>query len=343
MPDLHLGRLANNGTAVATETLVYPQAIGSDIGCGFSAISFASNAEPLGEPAVAKEVIRALYKLVPALKQRDARVRALPEAIQPGGLSDGSLARKGEREGAYQLGTLGRGNHFVELQRDVAGQLWLMVHSGSRAMGQFITDFHLAKAARSATGLQFLDLRTPTGRAYFSDMEWAVRYATVNRLAMMAQVTEALEELLGIRALQASYVDSPHNFARREEHFGTSLIVHRKSAASAQDGELGLVAGSMGAPSYVVSGRGNPDSLCSSAHGAGRTAGRTEARQRIRVRDMQEQLGSVHIDSRNLDALRDEAPGAYRDIRKVMRAQQELIRQVHCLTPVLNFKYPEPR
>jgi len=339
MPDLHLGRLTNNGMVVATADLVYPQAVGSDIGCGFSALQFNGQAEPIRAETCAGGLIRALYGAVPALKQRGAQ--ALPDRLTALSLSDGNLTRKSQREGSHQLGTLGCGNHFVELQQDSSERLWLMVHSGSRAMGQFITDFHLAKAATSSTGLKFLDLRTADGQAYFGDMEWAIQYATLNRLAIMAQVADLLEQQLGLLADQDSYIDSPHNFARREEHFGRPLIVHRKSAASARDGEIGLIAGSMGTPSFVVRGRGNPDSLQSSAHGAGRVMGRKDARRRIRPRDLQRQLGHVHVDARNLASLRDEAPTAYRDLREVMRAQHDLTRQVACLTPLLSFKYPD--
>ena len=138
-------------------------------------------------------------------------------------------------------------------------------------------------------------------------------------------------------------MDSPHNFARRENHFGKELIVHRKSAISAQAGEPGLIAGSMGSPSFVVRGLGWEESLCSSSHGAGRALSRTEARNRITSKAMARQLGSIHYDQRNLDSLRDEAPAAYRDIREVMRAQHDLTRQEKHLTPLLNFKYPDNR
>ena len=179
----------------------------------------------------------------------------------------------------WQMGTLGCGNHFVELQSDDTGVLWLMVHSGSRAMGQSITELHLARAASSTTGLKYLDTRTEAGRAYLNDMQWAMRYATLNRLAIMARMAEILAAQLGITANEESYLDSPHNFARRETHFGQELIVHRKSAISAQAGEPGLIAGSMGSPSFIVRGLGLEASLCSSSHGAGRALSRTAARK----------------------------------------------------------------
>jgi tRNA-splicing ligase RtcB len=339
MPDVHLGRLINNGSVAATSDLVYPQAVGSDIGCGLSAISFSGTSECLRHERHALTIIKELYRQVPAFKQRGGRV--LPEALAAQPLSHDSLIKNSLREGALQLGTLGSGNHFVELQSDDSGVLWLMVHSGSRAMGQVISDFHLARAADSVTGLKYLDSREESGRGYLNDMRWAIQYATLNRLAIMARTAEMLEAHFGLAANEDSYLDSPHNFARRESHFGKEFIVHRKSTISAKPGETGLIAGSMGTPSFIVRGLGLAASLCSSSHGAGRALSRTEARNRITPDAMERQLGSVHCDKRNLASLCDEAPGAYRDIRDVMRAQHDLTRQVLRLTPLLNFKYPD--
>jgi tRNA-splicing ligase RtcB len=341
LPDVHLGRLVNNGCVAATADLIYPQAVGNDIGCGYSAISLDSAAEFLKDDRRAQTIINQLHRHVPALKQSTARV--LPDRLTRWALSHETLLKESLRDGAWQLGTLGCGNHFVELQQDDAGKLWLMVHSGSRAMGQAITQFHLDRATPSASGLMYLDTRSAVGQAYLNDMDWAVHYATLNRLAIMARTVELLEASLGITADEESYLDSPHNFARREQHAGTELLVHRKSANSANLGELNLIAGSMGSPSFLVQGLGNEDSLCSSSHGAGRTMSRTEARRRVKPADIKRQLGSVKHDARQLGELCDEAPIAYRDIRKVMQAQRDLVRQHTRLSPVLNFKYPDRR
>lgn len=341
LPDVHLGRLINNGCVAATSDLVYPQAVGSDIGCGFAAIGFKGPAEIIRDDRSARSIIKALYRLVPALKQ--PQPQTLPEKLTRRTLSSETLRRESARDGAWQLGTLGCGNHFAEFQQDDAGALWLMVHSGSRAMGQIITQHHLALAAPAAGGLKCLDARSPAGQAYLNDMEWAVQYATLNRLAIMARIVELLDSDYGLAANEDSYVDSPHNFARAERHEGRVWIVHRKSANSAQLDELNLIAGSMGSPSFLVHGLGNERSLCSSSHGAGRAMSRTEARQRIKPADLQRQLGGVQHDPRHLHELCDEAPAAYRDIRKVMQAQRDLVRQHARLTPVLNFKHPDRR
>jgi len=341
LPDIHLGRLINNGCAMATADLIYPQAVGGDIGCGLSAIGFNGAAELLQDDRNAQTVIKHLYQRVPGFKQREAQT--LPAKLTDQSLSDASLIKESQRDGAWQLGTLGCGNHFVEFQKDDAEALWLMVHSGSRAMGQVITEFHLARATPSSSGLKYLDTRSGAGQAYLNDMNWAVQYATLNRLAIMARTVEIMESLFGIEADEDSYLDSPHNFARREQHFGTELLVHRKSANSAKLDEANVIAGSMGSPSFLVKGTGNEDSLCSSSHGAGRAMSRTEARQRIKPADVKRQLGSVKHDNRHLAELCDESPAAYRDIRKVMQAQRDLVRQHARLSPVLNFKYPDHR
>jgi tRNA-splicing ligase RtcB len=267
----------------------------------------------------------------------------LPENLAKQSLSTASLRKASLRDGACQLGTLGCGNHFLEFQSNDAGALWVMVHSGSRAMGQIITEHHLAQAAAAATGLKFLDLNEDAGQAYWQDMQWAIQYATLSRLAILERVADLLERHYGLNALEESYLDCPHNFARQETHFGKELIVHRKSANSAMPGEPALIAGSMGSPSYLVCGKGLENSLKSSSHGAGRAMSRTEARARISAADIERQLKAVQCDKMRLADLRDEAPTAYRDIREVMRAQRDLVRQEMRLTPRLSFKYPDPR
>jgi tRNA-splicing ligase RtcB len=341
LPDVHLGRTVNNGCVAATSDLVYPEAVGADIGCGLSSIRFECPAEVVQNPVVAGRIIRLLQREIPAIKH--AKAPSWPDSLAHQSLSHAMLARESQRDGLWQFGSLGCGNHFVELQRDDAGMLWLMVHSGSRAMGQAISRFHLAGCAVSRTGLRHLDSRTPQGQACLNDMEWAVHYARLNRLAIMARVVDILQAVCGAAADEDAYLDCPHNFLRRERINGVELIVHRKSVNSAGLGERGLIAGSMGSPSYLVRGMGVGESLCSSSHGAGRVLSRTEACQRIKPADLRRQLGPVHHDPARLEDLCDEAPAAYRDIRQVMRAQRDLVRQEQRLIPVLNFKHPDPR
>ncbi len=342
LPDIHLGRMVNNGCAAATVDLVYPEAVGGDIGCGFSAIAFDADANLFSKDSSAASVLARLAGDVPALKLEHA-AGELPASLRRQELSDANLRRESQRDGVYQLGTLGCGNHFVEFQRDDAGRLWVMVHSGSRAMGQAIAGFHLARAVSAATGLRYLDGRTDAGRAYLNDMEWAVHYATVNRLSILARCSEMMQDLFRVAVDEDSYLDCPHNFARQETHQGRTMIVHRKSANSAQLGEPGLIAGSCGTPSFRVRGLGAQASLNSSSHGAGRRWSRTESSRRIQVADVRRQMRGVYYDERQVNELRDEAPAAYRDLREVLKAQRDLVRQEGRLTPVLSFKHPDRR
>lgn len=335
MPDAHESAWVPNGIVVATQGLIYPRLVGSDIGCGVAAISFEAEASQFSK-ANWTEVLGALQKRIPILKQPSHHVGSnLPETCAPDLLSHPSLIAAAKRDGRYQLGTLGGGNHFVELQKDQDGRLWAMVHSGSRAMGQLVTDFHLARAEKTGmNGLHCLDLSRAEGKAYLQDMNWAVAYAGENRLSMINRVADILEAGWGIHAVEASYLDCPHNFARREWHHGESWMVHRKSANSAFLGEPGLIPGSMGTESRIVKGLGHPESLCSSAHGAGRRLSRNKARKAIGRKDLERSLAGIVFDLNQADSLREEGPRAYKDLGKVMEAQIDLVKTTQVLKPL---------
>lgn len=187
-------------------------------------------------------------------------------------------------------------------------------------------------------GMAFLWDDSPQGRGYLSDVSWARGYAQQNRLAMVAAVADLLEDLFGVLLDEDSLIQSDHNHVRCETHFGRPFWVHRKGAQSAREGEEGIVPGSMGTASFHVVGRGCADSLASSSHGAGRRLSRTEALPTISTRQLRREMGTIWFDQRHADSLRDEAPGAYRDIRTVMRAQGELVRIVRELRPLLSYK-----
>jgi tRNA-splicing ligase RtcB len=264
---------------------------------------------------------------------------ALPEGLADP-LSCASLETAKAREGRLQFGTLGRGNHFAELQQDDAGQLWLMVHSGSRAMGPAIRQLHEAGADADAQGFKGLHHGSPRGLAYLHDLDWARRYARLNRERIAERACEVLVDVLNARpdAGEMGVLHCDHNHVCREVHGGRALWVHRKGAQRLDAGQLGIVPGSMGSPSYHVEGRGVAEALCSAAHGAGRALARGEARRRIKCRELDAQMRGVWFDARLRDALREEAPGAYKDIGEVMRAQRELVRVVRRLRPVLVYK-----
>lgn len=336
LPDVHLAEEVCVGVAVATRRLIYPAAVGGDIGCGMAALRFEVPADALSEARAAR-VLAELYERVPRGRHRRAGFRQWPPDLDPDQLSAPPLAALGREDGQAQLGTLGSGNHFVELQADEEERLWLMLHSGSRGIGPAIRAHHAA-LAEPAGAFRALDADSEQGRAYLADMAWALRYADANRRYLLESAADAVRAALGAAADQATLLTCNHNHARREHHGGQDLWVHRKGAMPAAAGEPGIVPGSMGAPSYHVEGRGHPDALGSSAHGAGRALSRTEARRTITRRDLVRQLGGVAWDHRRADLLRDEAPGAYKDITHVMRAQRELVRITRRLRPLLSYK-----
>jgi tRNA-splicing ligase RtcB len=363
MPDVHQGRTVPNGVVVATRHVIYPELVGGDIGCGFAALRFDASADELTRET-REAVLERLPDAVPTLKQprdRGMRYRQVVEALGP--LSCPRLATAAARDGAYQLGTIGRGNHFLELAADDKGVLWAIVHTGSRSIGQEITGWHLAShaaeaglidAAGTAVGqaepagraspgrpsLTGLSIDGPVGAAYMADMEWACRYAAANRAAILNALADVLEAMAGIGVDASSFIDSPHNTVTREEHNGEMLIVHRKSANQAAAGRQGIIAGSMAAGSRLTIGLGHADALASSGHGAGRLMSRTVASERIRPRDLVARMGGITFHRKWAQRIRDEAPQAYRDLHDVMQSQRDLVRTERVLVPILNDKRP---
>ena len=279
MPDVHLAEEVCVGVAVGTTRLVYPAAVGGDIGCGMAALRFEADAAAL-DAARSARVLAALYERVPRGRHRRAGFRSWPAELEPGELSHPSLVALAEGDGRAQLGTLGSGNHFIELQADEEDRLWLMLHSGSRAIGPAIRAHHAARG-EVAGAFHAVDADSEPGRAYLADMAWALWYADANRSCLLEATVDAVGAATGARAESATLVTCHHNHVRRETHAGRDLWVHRKGAIPAATGEPGIVPGSMGTPSYHVEGRGHPDSLGSSAHGAGRALSRTDARRTI--------------------------------------------------------------
>ncbi len=339
MPDVHLATDVCIGAVVATTRLLYPAAIGGDIGCGMAAVRFEVGAELLKSEQSAARLLAGLYGRIPTNRHSAATMpNSTPDDHAAEPLSDQKLTKLGRRDGRVQLGTLGRGNHFVEFQADDTNQLWLMVHSGSRAMGQAIAAHHLARAAKGARGLDCLDAQSEAGEAYLADVNWALRYAETNRLAMIAAAADLLRCEFSVDADWSTLMQGAHNHVRREEHFGEQFWVHRKGAQSSRSGELGIIPGSMGTASFHVTGRGCEESLCSSSHGAGRALSRTQSRKRISARQLHREMKSVWFDHRNAAALCDESPTAYKDIFSIMRAQKDLVRITRELRPLLSYK-----
>jgi len=335
MPDAHLAGDVCIGTVVATRRLLYPAAVGGDIGCGMAAIRFEGDV-CLDDSRTARRLLTGLGELVPVIKHR-SRVEA-DETLWSRSLSCDPLQRLRDREGLVQLGTLGRGNHFLELQSDDQGRYWLTVHSGSRAMGQRIRDHHLGACEIGRLGFRYLAADTVQGQAYLSDVDWALGYAKENRRRILHAAAEVIQTVTGARAEPSTRFGCHHNYVELIETVAPALWIHRKGAISAHDGEPGIIPGSMGSPSFHVRGRGIAEALWSSSHGAGRVMSRSAARARISVAALERQAKGVWFDRRIAHRLVDEAPAAYKDITKVMRAQRTLTCIVRRLEPVLSYK-----
>jgi tRNA-splicing ligase RtcB len=336
MPDAHLAEDVCVGTVVGTTGTLYPAAVGGDIGCGVATIAFDVEAARVTE--VAARVLHGLYQRVPFVRHRRDGAPALPAALRDRSLSALTLEKTRRREAEAQLGTIGSGNHFIELQADEDGRLWLMLHSGSRGLGQAVRDHHLRLCRGGRLGLRFLEADSPLGRDYLADMDWALGYADASRRRMIEVAADVLARELGAAPDPDSYVSCHHNHVRQETHDGETLWVHRKGAIPAGRNELGLVPGSMGTYSVHVRGLGHPGAMGSSAHGAGRRLSRSDARRRISVQQLARETGGVFFDHRLAASLRDEAPSAYKEIGGVLAAQHALTRVIRQLRPLLVYK-----
>lgn len=340
MPDSHPGSIVPNGLVVATRHVLYPQLVGSDIGCGYSALRFTSHHTVL-QRSDFEALLQRLLHAVPTIKQTPPIAKTYRRFVeQLGPLSDERLLTLALREGSIELGTLGRGNHFLELARDHGGHMWCIVHSGSRVMGQIITNHHLELhiAQQTKRDLVGIPAHTSAGSAYFADMTWGCRYATLNRSLILNAIADLMERYHRIDADTSSYIDSPHNFLSTMTLNQDSCFVHRKSANAAALNQLGIIAGTMATGCFITTGLGEPSSLESSAHGVGRVMSRKEAIEKIRSRDIDQQMTSIVYRKTNAHRFRDEGPQAYKNIHDVMKTQKEQVRIVETLTPLLNDK-----
>jgi tRNA-splicing ligase RtcB len=338
MPDVHLAADVCIGVVVATSRLIYPQAVGGDIGYGMLAVGFDVESTALHDPQVAGRVLAALGRAVPARRRNRRAAIRLPSDLETMALSHPSLEAVRKNEAVIEFATLGSGNHFIELQGDEDGRLWLMVHSGSRGIGPAIRDHHVDHAETVGGGLRVLDVATEQGAMYLRDVAWARRFADASRRAIAVEVGAVMQTILGTRLRWETVITTDHNHVSLERHGGRDLWVHRKGAMPAALAERGVLPGSMGASSFHVEGRGHEVALCSSAHGAGRALSRTAARARVTERELRRQMEGVWYDYRLSDELRDDAPAAYKDIKAVLRAQRDLVKVIRVLRPVLNYK-----
>ena len=351
MPDVHLGKGATVGSVIPTKGAIVPAAVGVDIGCGMCAVMTDLVANDL--PDSLAGVRTAIEQAIPVGPRSHKEVPKSAEKAWYHRLKEdfGSIDSKHpglttKASPAYQLGTLGGGNHFIEVCLDEADRVWVMLHSGSRNIGNRIGNYFIAKAKEE---MERMFIRLPDkdlaylaeGSTLFDDyveaVGWAQDYARINRNLMLVAVLDAVAETLGRTVGHGDVaVNCHHNYVAKEEHFGSKVWVTRKGAVRAGLGELGIIPGSMGARSYIVRGRGNPDSFHTCSHGAGRAMSRAEAKRRFTVED--HFRATEGVECRKDSAVIDETPAAYKDIDAVMAAQSDLVEVVHTLKQVLCVK-----
>ena len=353
MPDVHLGIGATVGSVIPTHSAIIPAAVGVDIGCGMVATRLSLTAEDVDEKKL-KRVFDQIARDVPVgFGQHDDRdVREA--AAQPFErrlhriLEKHPAIRKrvGKRSSwVHQMGTLGGGNHFIEVCLDESNCVWVMLHSGSRGIGNAIGTYFIELAKRDAERQQLAlpdrDLAYfADGAPHFADyveaVGWAQEYARANRTEMMELVIAAMKRHLRPFTRTTEAVNCHHNYVARERHYGADVWVTRKGAIRAGRGELGIIPGSMGVRSFIVRGRGSAESFESCAHGAGRRMSRTQAQKQFSTADLEAQTAGVIC--RKDRGVIDEIPGAYKDIDQVMANQQDLVEVVHTLKQVLCVK-----
>ena len=361
MPDVHLGKGSTIGSVIPTLGAVIPAAVGVDIGCGMMAAKTTLRASDL--PDSLGKLRSAIEQAIPhgmSPKTRNAKGRDVgswdrpPPPVDAGWskLKDefDALCRKWPKlrgtNNYKHLGTLGSGNHFVEICLDEDNFVWLMLHSGSRGVGNAIGTHFIELAKQDMRrhmvnlpdqDLAYLEEGTQHYQDYIEAVGWAQKFARINREVMMQNLIHAVRSVI-VKPFETHVeaVNCHHNYVQQERHFGRDVLITRKGAVSAREGELGIIPGSMGAKSFIVRGKGNPESFNSCSHGAGRTMSRTEAKRRFTRADVER--ATQGVEARKDEGVIDEIPMAYKDIDAVMRAQDELVEVVHTLKQIVCVK-----
>lgn len=344
MPDAHFGYGMPIGGVMATEDVIIPNAVGVDIGCGMCALRTSLTDLSIEK---LKEILSGIRRSIPLgfKHHKHAQDKALmPKPPGAKTLADLTVIAGEYNNALTQLGTLGGGNHFIEIQKGSDGHIWIMVHSGSRNLGYKVANYYnrLAMDLNARWGsniprswqLAFLPLSSEAGKRYQLEMQYCVEFALANRKLMMERIREVF---LAVAApvTFSGFINIAHNYAAMETHFHKNVIVHRKGATSAREGELGIIPGSQGTPSYIVRGKGESESFTSCSHGAGRKMGRKEAQRKL---DLQEEVnrldkqGILHSIRHRKDL--DEAASAYKNIDQVVENQIDLVEVVVTLRPL---------
>ena len=348
MPDIHAGMGMPIGGVLATNNVIIPNAVGVDIGCGMCAIKTSWKTQDIPMDVLKGKIMSGIRDRIPL--GFDHHKELQDESYLPQGYDVDKLkiVKSQYIAARHQIGTLGGGNHFIELQKDNNDNLWVMIHSGSRNLGLKVAEYYnkIAKetneqnfsVVKPEMQLAFIWRQTPLFGAYWDEMKYCVEFALCNRKLMMQRIQEVLaDNLPGIEF--EPMINIAHNYAAIEHHFGHDVFVHRKGAVRAREGEIGIIPGSQGTKSYIVEGLGNNDSFESSSHGAGRVLSRKAAINELSMEDevrKLEERGIVHAIRNQKDL--EEAPGAYKDIDEVMARQKDLVKIVTELNPIAVIK-----
>lgn len=350
MPDAHAGKGSTVGTVIATSGAIIPAAVGVDIGCGMCAVKLQFNAERL--PSDLSKLRHSIERSIPvgfnSNKELTDRTKETLNFLSMNHQNQKPLPEKQ----ALQLGTLGGGNHFIELCIATDNSVWVVLHSGSRNLGKSRAEIHIDKAKNLMKqyfislpdpDLAYLAQDTIEFKEYLSDLRFAQDFAACNRIEMMRRVLKDISFFIygsvnyeNIDELMNKAINCHHNYTSMENHNGKNIWVTRKGAVSAREGEFGIIPGSMGTKSYIVKGRGNADSFCSCSHGAGRRMSRTQARKQFTTADLEAQTNGVEC--RKDEGVIDEIPSSYKDIDQVMENQKDLVEIAFELKQVLCVK-----
>ncbi len=344
MPDAHVGYGVPIGCVFPAIDVVIPNAVGVDIGCGMQTIRTNIRAERLNVNLL-KMIVSDIKKQIPMgfKHQKESHFEYLIPALVGAGLPSLPIVDREYKSAVKQLGTLGGGNHFIEIQEGPEGFAWVTIHSGSRNLGKQVADHYHKEAQKknkfwmseTPKDLAFLPVDSRLGEQYINEMEYCVKFAKVNRDIMMDKVTNILLSLFPELSVTET-IDIPHNYASLEEHFGKWVYVHRKGAVRVEKGGVGIIPGSMGDCTYIVQGLGNRQSFNSCSHGAGRAMGRKQAKKTLNIVKEKKIMEGIVCDfgERSLD----EAPSAYKPIGQVIARQGDIFKVTHQLTPIANVK-----
>lgn len=334
MPDAHVGYSLPIGAVIATEDVVVPAWVGFDIGCGMLAVETTFDAEAVRSKA--KEVFNAIYRDVPVGFAHNARAsqwvagEALPRSQALQDILD--------RKGMADLHSLGGGNHFIEIGADENGRIWIVIHSGSRNLGHSVATHYMKLAAgdgKAREGHFALRVDSDAGRDYLMDLAFCLEYALENRRGMVARIENAIQRhVCNGKVLWGSLINRNHNHAEKRD----GLWIHRKGATHAEEGMMGVIPGNMRDGSFIVRGKGNPDALFSSSHGAGRVMGRKEASKQLDMATFRKEMEDRGIQARIEASTLDESASAYKNIFEVMAMQRDLVDVLHHIKPIINIK-----